>query len=104
MMFTLEENGLRLVYIIKMPHFNLMVNIYLLTLIFMCRAVTYSLCKSNTIFEGHKKIHVKIKKPELIFGTSRNIPSIPDVVISLEYNDASLYEHLKIKSWLSQRS
>ena len=50
----------------------------------MCRAVTYSLCKSNTIFEGHKKIHVKIKKPELIFGTSRNIPSIPYVVISLE--------------------
>lgn len=43
----------------------------------MCRTVTYSLCKSNTIFEGHKKIHVKIKKPELIFGTSHNIPSIP---------------------------
>lgn len=74
-MFTLEEYALRLVYIIKMPPFNLTVDICLPTLMFMCRTVTYSLCKRNTIFEGHKKIHVK--KTELIFGTSCNMPSIP---------------------------
>lgn len=45
-----------------MPPFNLMVDICLQSLMFMCRIVTYSTCDSNTISEGHKLIHVKNKK------------------------------------------
>lgn len=78
-----------------MPPFNLMVDICLQSLMFMCRTVTYSTCDSNTISEGHKLIHVKNKKTEPKFGTSYKITNI---LIAMDYNDASLYEYLKISN------
>ena len=98
-MFTLEEYALRLVYIIKIPPFNLMVDICLQTLMFMCRTVTYSLCNRNTIFEGHKKIYVKIKKQSSYLELVVIYLVYHSVLISLEYNDPSLCEHLKVMAF-----